>query len=100
VTYRLLPAAIDDLDDIDLWTIEHFGVSVADKTQAKLFATFSLLAASPQLGHQRPDVTTRPVRFFSLSPFWIIYEPASPLLIHRVFHSARDLTRLGEDLTG
>lgn len=99
MTYRLLRAAIDDLEDIDLWTIEHFGLSVADKTQAKIFAAFSLLADSPHMGQQRLDVTSRPVRFFSLNPFWIIYEPASPLLIHRVFHAARDLTRLREDLT-
>jgi plasmid stabilization system protein ParE len=98
VTYRVLPAALDDIAEIDLWSIEHFGASVADKTQAKLFATFGLLAQSPHLGQQRPDITARPVRFFSLNPFWIVYEPASPLLIHRVFHAARDLTRLGEDL--
>ena len=99
MTYRLLPAAIDDLTEIDLWSIEHFGPAVADKTQAKLFATFSLLAESPHLGQQRPDVTPRPVRCFSLTPFWIIYEPSAPLLIHRVFHAARDLSRLSADLT-
>jgi plasmid stabilization system protein ParE len=44
VTYRVLPAALDDIAEIDLWSIEHFGVSVADKTQAKLLATFGLLA--------------------------------------------------------
>jgi plasmid stabilization system protein ParE len=50
VTYRVLPAALDDIAEIDLWSIEHFGASVADKTQAKLFATFGLLATP---GHHR-----------------------------------------------
>ena len=92
MNYRLLPAALSDLEGIDLWSVEHFGLSVADKTQANLFSAFSLLAESPYLGRLRPDVTSKPVRFFSLNPFWIIYEPGSPLLIHRVMHAARDLS--------
>ena len=37
------------------------------------------------MGIQRPEVTSRPVRFFSSGLNWIIYEPGDPLLIHRVF---------------
>jgi plasmid stabilization system protein ParE len=98
VNYRLLPAAISDLADIDLWSLEHFGSTVADKTQNRFFTTFELLAESPHLGRERADVTSRPVRFFFLKPFWIVYEPSVPLLIHRVFHAARDLSRIGEHL--
>jgi plasmid stabilization system protein ParE len=100
VSYRLLPSAISDLSDIDLWSLEHFGLSVADKTQNRFFTTFELLEEAPHLGRERKDVTSRPVRFFFLKPFWIVYEPSVPLLIHRVFHAARDLARIGEDLAG
>lgn len=100
MSYRLLPAAISDLSDIDLWSLEHFGLSVADKTQNRFFTTFELLAEAPHLGRERKDVTSRPVRFFFLKPFWIVYEPSVPPLIHRVFHAARDLARIGEDLAG
>ena len=92
--YRLLPAALDDLDEIDAWVAESFGPAVAAEAQRKLFEVFALLAQFPEMGVQRPDVTSRPVRFFSSYPNWIIYEPGIPLLIHRVFPAARDLKRI------
>jgi plasmid stabilization system protein ParE len=46
------------------------------------------------MGVARPDVMPDPFRFFLERPYWIVYEPGEPLLIHRVFHAARDLNRL------
>jgi hypothetical protein len=34
------------------------------------------------------------VRFLFLKPYWIVYQPGTPLLIHRIYHAARDLNRL------
>jgi len=46
------------------------------------------------MGVARPDVMPEPFCFFLVRPYWIDYEPAEPLLVHRVFHAARDLSRL------
>jgi hypothetical protein len=46
------------------------------------------------MGHLRPDIESRPVRFLALSPYWIVYQPGTPLLIHRIYHAARDLNLL------
>ena len=90
---RILPAALEDLDDIYAYVLEHFGKSFAEKTQAKLFESFDLIAKFPGLGHQRPDVTNKPVRFLLLKPYWVAYELTTSLVVHRVYHAARDLAR-------
>jgi len=82
------------IHDIDDWVFEHFRPDLADRTQAKLYDTFDLLTEFPQMGHLRPDIESRPVRFLALSPYWIVYQPGTPLLIHRIYHAARDLNRL------
>ena len=92
--YRFLPDAQHDLQGIDDWVTEHFGTDLAEKTQAKLCNTFELLTEFPLMGHLRPDIETRPVRFFLLKPYWIVYQPGTPLIIHRIYHAARDLNRL------
>jgi plasmid stabilization system protein ParE len=94
VTYRLLAPAIDDLDHIDSWIISKFGESAAIKARRKLADTFARLAQFQQMGIQRPDITSLPVRFFSSGPNWIIYEPGDPLLIHRVFPARMDIRDL------
>jgi plasmid stabilization system protein ParE len=95
--YRVLAEAQQDIHEIDDWLVEHFGPGFADRTQAKLYDTFDRLTEFPQMGQLRPDLEGRPVRFFFLKPYWIVYQPGTPLLIHRVYHAARDLNRL--DLT-
>jgi plasmid stabilization system protein ParE len=92
--YRVLPSAFEDLNDIDMYVLENFGISYAVDTQGRLFDTFDLLADFPHMGAARPDIVRAPKRLFALKPYWIVYEPGTPLLIHRVYHSARDLRRI------
>jgi plasmid stabilization system protein ParE len=92
--YRVLPAAQQDIHDIDDWVFEHFGPDFADRTMDKLYDTFEPLTEFPQMGRLYPDIESRPVRFLALKPYWIVYQPGAPLLIHRIYHAARDLNRL------
>lgn len=94
MTYLLLPSALNDLDHIDSWIVSNFGTPTADRVRQRLFATFARLAQNQYIGIHRPDVTTRPVRFFSLAQNWIIYEPGEPLLIHRIFPARSDMQHL------
>jgi len=94
--YRVLPRAQQDIREIDDWVLENFGPAFADRTEADLYSTFDLLSDYPQMGNARPDVDRRAVRFFLLKPYWIVYKPGAPLEIHRVYHSARDLARMGK----
>jgi len=92
--YRLLPNAQQDLRDIDDWVLEHFGLRFADRTKRNLHDTFDLLADHPGMGSVRPGTRNKSFRFFHLKPYWIVYQPGEPILIHRVYHAARDLNRL------
>jgi len=90
VKYRILPDAQQDLREIDNWVAENFGHDFAIETETSIYKAFDLLAQYPNLGHTRRDVESRPVRFYFIDPYWIIHQPDIPLLIHRVFHGARD----------
>jgi plasmid stabilization system protein ParE len=92
--YRILPAAQQDMREIDDWVLEQFGPAFADITEQNFYDTFDLLADYPGLGVVRPGMKQRHVRFFHLKPYWIVYQPDIPLLIHRIYHGARDLSQL------
>jgi plasmid stabilization system protein ParE len=92
--YHLLALARSDLRNIEDWVLEQFGESHAEAALDKLFHAFELLAKHQQIGIARPDVTDRPVLFFSSSLNWIVYEPGTPLLIHRVLSGRMDIQKL------
>ena len=59
---------------------------------------FSLLAATPEVGYGREDLTARPVKFWSVFSYFIVYDPAStPLTTIAVLHGAQDIERLLKD---
>lgn len=92
--YRVLPAAQTDLRLIDNWVAANFGETSADAAIEELYETFDLLVSFPEMGRRRPDITSRPVRFFSVRPNLIVYQPGEPLLIHRVFPDRMDIAGL------
>ena len=49
----------------------------------------------PGLGHRRQDLTDRPLKFWSVYSYLIVYDPTnSPLTVIAVLHSARDVAHL------
>jgi len=69
VKVRVLPSAWRELTEIEDWVTENFGGEFADRTNARLFKAFSLLADFPGMGRPRHDVTDHPVRFFHTGLF-------------------------------
>ena len=62
----------------------------ADRVEDELFEAFELLAERPGLGHLDQDLTSKPVRFWVVRRYLVVYEPDSePLLIVMVIHGAR-----------
>ena len=56
--YAFHPDAFADLDEI--WEyIAQDNVDAADRVLADIHSTLTMLAGSPQIGHRRPDLTTR-----------------------------------------
>ena len=88
-------AAERDLDEIDDYTIEHFGLDQAIRTTERFRETFRRLAEMPLSGHLRPDLSP-PERTFRyrtvLRSFVIVYEPTDDgIRVARVLHGARNL---------
>ncbi len=63
--FLLSEAAAADLETIDDYTIEHFGLEQADQTASRLLAAFEELAQVPLAAPRRPDLSPldRPFRF-------------------------------------
>jgi plasmid stabilization system protein ParE len=93
--YSLTSRALRDLTAIVTYLTEEASPAIALRTEDKLFQLFESLAQHPGIGHRRSDITPRNVRFHPMRPYMVVYEPGvSPILIHAVLHSARDITAI------
>jgi plasmid stabilization system protein ParE len=74
-SYVLGRGAEKDLDEI--WEyIATDSVGAADRLIEKLFDAFERLARNPGLGHTRTDLTHRPVLFWPVGRYLVIYRGA------------------------
>jgi toxin ParE1/3/4 len=90
--YLLSPAADRDQDAIGAYLAEHASPSTARRYILRFRDAAQLLAERPAIGHLRTDLTNDAVRFWSISPYMIVYDPGTqPLQILRILHSARDI---------
>lgn len=95
--YRLTPEAQANVDKIGAF-IANDSVNAALRVLDAFDDAFTLLAATPEIGHKREDLTSRPVKFWSVYSYLIVYDPAStPLTVLAVLHGAQDVERLLKD---
>ena len=92
--FILAPEALQDLQDI--WDyIATENLDAADRVIDTLFAAFEQLAALPGLGHRREDLTNRPLRFWTVEAYLVIYRAEqTPIEIVAVTRGGRDIPRL------
>lgn len=96
--YKLMPAAEEDLESLVEY-VARDGPQNAIKVLNKFEAAARKLAEMPGLGNARPDVTDRPLRFWAVYSWLIVYRPGrNPLEIIRILHGSRDLPNvIGHD---
>jgi antitoxin ParD1/3/4/toxin ParE1/3/4 len=89
--YRISFEAQDDL--FEIWQrIAQDNVDLANRIEGEFYSLFESSARMPGQGHFRKDLTKRPVLFFSLYSFPVIYEPESkPLRIMAVLRGKRNV---------
>ena len=93
--YELTAAARLDLLQIWNYLAEHESTDLADKIAGDIEDAIERVERSPNLGHQRTDLTDRDLLFFLIHSYFVIYRPAiSPLRVTRVLHTSRDIKRL------
>ena len=92
--YQLTPSARQDVDRItDL--IAEDNVDAALRVHDALEEAFRRLAERPGMGHTREDLTVRPLKFWSVYSYLVVYDPTStPLTVVAVLHGARDVGSL------
>jgi plasmid stabilization system protein ParE len=69
--------------------------SAAVRVRDAVYDAVGKLAERPGLGHSRQDLTDRPLKFWSIFSYLVVYDPESrPLTIIAVLHGARDVEKL------
>ena len=93
-SYIFAPEALQDLQE--LWDyIATENLDAADRVIDTLFVAFERLAAMPGLGHRREDLTDRPLRFWTVDAYLVIYRAErTPIEIVAVTRGGRDIPRL------
>jgi len=84
------------LDLLEIW--EHIAaddLDAADRVEREIQQTVSMLVRTPGLGHLRRDLTSKPVRFWPIYSYLIIYDPETrPLEVVRILSGYRDIAAL------
>jgi plasmid stabilization system protein ParE len=88
------PEARRDL--LEIWEyIARDDLDAADRVEREIEEAAILLAEKPELGHWRRDLTSKPVRFWCLYSYLIVYDPNSnPLEVVRILSGYRDIAVL------
>lgn len=81
-----------DLDQIKSFLIEKAGPRLTRTVLKEIRSALELLGNEPGLGHVREDLTSRPVKFWPVYSYLVVYDPETrPIQIIRVLHGMRDV---------
>ena len=94
--YALTPIAKADI--FDIWSfIAESSEDSAERVEKAIYDGCGFLAEGPLRGHSRPDLTSRQLRFWTVTRYpnyMIVYGPeAAPLQVIAVLHGKRNLGR-------
>ena len=86
-------------DLFEIWSlIAEDSVDLANRIDAEFHRLFAALSRMPRQGHSRKDLTSRPVLFFPMYSFLVVYWPETkPLRIMAVLRGRRDIRRVLAD---
>jgi antitoxin ParD1/3/4/toxin ParE1/3/4 len=92
--FKLSPEAALDVREIWAYIAEN-SIEAARRVRLQIFHACRRIAENPGVGHRREDLTGKPVLFWPVGLYLIIYNPArKPVEIIRVVHGARDVPSL------
>ena len=91
--FRLSPEAARDIRESWVYVAED-SIPSARRLRLQIFDACQRLADHPGIGHSRPGLTEKPLLFWPVGSYLIIYKPTRPIEIVRVVHGARDIPSL------
>jgi plasmid stabilization system protein ParE len=95
--YALTPLARADI--FDIWRyIASDSEATADRVEQAIYDACVFLAEAPLRGHSRQDLTSRLLRFWTLTRYpndTVVYRPETPVLnVVAVLHGKRNMRRI------
>ncbi len=95
--YALTPLAKTDI--FDIWCyLADASEDAAERVEHAIYDACAFLAEAPRRGHSRPDLTSRPLRFWTLTRYpnyTVVYRPeTAPLQVVAVLHGKRNIQRI------
>jgi len=95
--YALTPLAKADI--FDIWAyIADDSEETANRVERAIYDACAFLAEAPMRGHSRSDLTSRSLRFWTLTrypSYTVVYRPeTSPLQVIAILHGRRNLRRI------
>ena len=92
--YRVSREAQQDLFEIWMHIAEDSS-DLADRIENEFHELFASLGRMPRQGHARKEITSRPVLFFPLYSFLVVYQPnIQPIRILAVLRGKRNVRRI------
>lgn len=89
--YSLSTLAEDDIYQIAIYTMTHFGINQSGKYQHELTETLTLLSNAPQIGRECSWIKVG-IRSFTFKKHTIYYlEQENKILIARIIHQSMDI---------
>jgi antitoxin ParD1/3/4/toxin ParE1/3/4 len=84
-----------DLGEIKNYLVEKAGPTTTRRVMKDIRSALVLLGSEPGAGHVREDLTSRPVKFWPIYSYLIVYDPdTKPLQVIRVLHGMRDIKEI------
>ena len=95
--YALTPLAKSDI--FEIWSyIADGNEDIANRVEEAIYDACAFVAEAPTRGHSRSDLTSRPLRFWTLTRYpnySVVYRPeTSPLQVVAVLHGKRNIRRI------
>ena len=91
--FKLSPEAAQDIREIWAYAAAE-SIKAARRIRLQIFGACQTIARNPGIGHSREDLTEKPVLFWPVGTYLIIYTARKPVEIVRVLHGARDIPSL------
>lgn len=93
--YEISSAARVDLLHVWNYLAENTSFDLADRILRDIQNAIEKVAKSPGLGHQRPDLAKREVRFYRIHSWLIVFRVVDKRIhVLRVLHASRDIKSL------
>jgi len=92
--FNLSSEAAQDVEAV--WQyIANDSTGAARRVRLRLYRAFQEPARRPRLGHRREDLTNKPLLFWPVGSYLVVYYAGvRPIQIVRVLHGARDISAL------